>query len=127
MVKDYDSPVGMLGRYLFCVVVVAFFDPWLALILALLWPPLLLSGYWFSRRLRVRFRTAREANSALTSRIQETLQGIKVIKAYGAEVVVCPVAVEPDDPQSYYSVAERPRVESALAEDGMTGRPMLAR
>lgn len=81
------APIGMLGRYLFCVVVVAFFDPWLALILALLWPPLLLSGYWFSRRLRVRFRTAREANSALTSRIQETLQGIKVIKAYGAEAI----------------------------------------
>src|SRR5690606_36096979 len=26
---------------------------------------------------------------------------------YGAEVVVCPVAVEPDDPRSYYSVSER--------------------
>jgi len=81
------APIGMLGRYFFGVVVVAFFDPWLALILAALWPPLLLSGYWFSRRLRVRFRTAREANSALTSRIQETLQGIKVIKAYGAESI----------------------------------------
>lgn len=32
---------------------------------------------------------------------------IALLKAYGAEVVVCPVAVEPDDPQSYYSVAER--------------------
>jgi len=32
---------------------------------------------------------------------------ISLLKAYGAEVVVCPVAVEPDDPQSYYSVAER--------------------
>jgi ABC-type multidrug transport system fused ATPase/permease subunit len=38
------APIGMLGRYLFCVVVVVFFDPWLALILAALWPPLLLSG-----------------------------------------------------------------------------------
>jgi ABC-type multidrug transport system fused ATPase/permease subunit len=81
------APLGMLGRYLFGIVVVAFFDPWLAVILAALWPPLLLSGYWFSRRLRVRFRVAREANSALTSRIQETLQGIKVIKAYGAEAI----------------------------------------
>ena len=27
--------------------------------------------------------------------------------AYGAEVVVCPVAVAPDDPQSYYSTAKR--------------------
>ena len=32
---------------------------------------------------------------------------IHLLEAYGAEVVVCPVAVEPDDPQSYYSVAER--------------------
>jgi cystathionine beta-synthase len=30
-----------------------------------------------------------------------------LLRAYGAEVVVCPVAVAPDDPQSYYSVAER--------------------
>jgi cystathionine beta-synthase len=32
---------------------------------------------------------------------------IRLLEAYGAKVVVCPVAVEPDDPQSYYSVAER--------------------
>ncbi|MBA3400085.1 MAG: cystathionine beta-synthase [Acidimicrobiia bacterium] len=32
---------------------------------------------------------------------------IALLQAYGAEVVVCPVAVEPDDPQSYYKVAER--------------------
>ncbi|HMG39823.1 MAG TPA: cystathionine beta-synthase [Acidimicrobiales bacterium] len=32
---------------------------------------------------------------------------IKLLGAYGAEVVVCPVAVEPADPRSYYSVAER--------------------
>ena len=32
---------------------------------------------------------------------------ISLLKAYGAEVVVCPVAVAPEDPTSYYSVAER--------------------
>ncbi|MBM3744091.1 MAG: cystathionine beta-synthase [Actinobacteria bacterium] len=32
---------------------------------------------------------------------------INVMKAYGAEVVVCPYAVEPDDPKSYYSVSAR--------------------
>src|SRR4051794_28901656 len=32
---------------------------------------------------------------------------IHLLRAYGAEVVVCPVAVEPDDPTSYYSTAER--------------------
>jgi cystathionine beta-synthase len=32
---------------------------------------------------------------------------IDVLKAYGAEVVVCPTAVAPDDPRSYYRVADR--------------------
>jgi len=32
---------------------------------------------------------------------------IALLQAYGAEVVVCPVAVAPEDPRSYYSVAER--------------------
>jgi cystathionine beta-synthase len=30
-----------------------------------------------------------------------------VLRAYGAEVVVCPTAVAPDDPHSYYSVSDR--------------------
>lgn len=32
---------------------------------------------------------------------------VSLLRAYGSEVVVCPVAVPPDDPTSYYSVAER--------------------
>jgi cystathionine beta-synthase len=32
---------------------------------------------------------------------------VSLLRAYGAEVVVCPVAVPPDDPTSYYKVAER--------------------
>ena len=32
---------------------------------------------------------------------------VSFLRAYGAEVVVCPVAVPPEDPQSYYKVAER--------------------
>ena len=32
---------------------------------------------------------------------------ISLLRAYGAEVVVCPVAVAPEDPASYYSVAAR--------------------
>ncbi|MFK8025807.1 MAG: cystathionine beta-synthase [Ilumatobacter sp.] len=32
---------------------------------------------------------------------------VDLLRAYGAEVVVCDVAVAPDDPESYYSVAER--------------------
>ncbi len=32
---------------------------------------------------------------------------VSLLRAYGAEVVVCPVAVPPEDPTSYYKVAER--------------------
>ncbi|GAB2946797.1 cystathionine beta-synthase [Nonomuraea fastidiosa] len=32
---------------------------------------------------------------------------IAVLRAYGAEVVVCPTAVAPDHPESYYSVSDR--------------------
>ena len=36
---------------------------------------------------------------------------IDVLKAYGAEVVVCPTAVAPDHPDSYYNVSDRLSVE----------------
>lgn len=32
---------------------------------------------------------------------------ISLMRAYGAEVVVCPTAVEPEDPRSYYEVSDR--------------------
>ncbi len=34
-----------------------------------------------------------------------SVEKIDVLKAYGAEVVVCPTAVAPEDPRSYYEVA----------------------
>jgi cystathionine beta-synthase len=37
---------------------------------------------------------------------------INTLKAYGAEVVVCPTAVAPEDPRSYYSVSDRLARES---------------
>lgn len=79
------TPLFAGGRFVYSLAVVLAFDPRLALLLVLAWLPLLLVGFWVSRRLRTGFRTAREANSALTSRIQESLAGIKVIKAYGVE------------------------------------------
>jgi cystathionine beta-synthase len=32
---------------------------------------------------------------------------ISMLRAHGAEVVICPTAVEPDSPESYYSVSDR--------------------
>ena len=79
------EPLLFLGRYVVGLAVVAAFDPFLALVLALAVPPVLYLGYRFSGPLRRRFRVARERNSALTSRIQESVLGIRVIKACHAE------------------------------------------
>jgi cystathionine beta-synthase len=40
---------------------------------------------------------------------------LNVLRAYGAEVVVCPTAVEPEHPDSYYSVSDRLVRETAGA------------
>jgi cystathionine beta-synthase len=38
---------------------------------------------------------------------KQSREKINFLKALGAEVIVCPTAVEPDDPRSYYSVAKK--------------------
>ncbi len=38
---------------------------------------------------------------------KQSKEKIDLLKAMGAEVVVCPTAVEPEDPRSYYSVAKK--------------------
>ena len=42
-----------------------------------------------------------------TTSDKQSKEKIDILKALGAEVIVCPTNVEPDDPRSYYSVAER--------------------
>jgi ABC-type multidrug transport system fused ATPase/permease subunit len=79
------TPLFAGGRFVYSLAVVFVLEPRLALLLALAWLPLILVGFRVSHRLRAGFRAAREANSALTSRIQESVAGIKVIKAYGVE------------------------------------------
>src|SRR6266568_426968 len=49
---------------------------------------------------------------------------ITLLRAYGAEVVVCPTAVPRESPQSYYSVADRPR---DLASDRRPDHPLRRR
>jgi subfamily B ATP-binding cassette protein MsbA len=78
-------PVRAFGEGLFALGIVSLYRPGLALLLAAGWPVALVIGYRFSRALRVGFRSAREHNSALTSLTQQSLQGIRVIKSYGAE------------------------------------------
>jgi cystathionine beta-synthase len=42
-----------------------------------------------------------------TTSDKQSKEKIDILKAVGAEVIVCPTNVEPKDPRSYYSVAER--------------------
>jgi cystathionine beta-synthase len=42
-----------------------------------------------------------------TTTDKQSKEKIDILKAVGAEVIVCPTNVEPDDPKSYYSVARR--------------------
>jgi len=76
-----------LLTYVLAVAVLAAMDPVLGImalslaLLAIAW------GRWFSPRMRVQSQAAREASSDLTSRIQETFAGIRVVKAYGAESI----------------------------------------
>jgi cystathionine beta-synthase len=38
---------------------------------------------------------------------KQSREKIDLLKAFGAQVIVCPTAVEPEDPRSYYSVAKK--------------------
>ncbi|MBW2422468.1 MAG: ABC transporter ATP-binding protein, partial [Deltaproteobacteria bacterium] len=78
-------PIGPLWRAAWMLLFVWIFDWRLTLSLALLYLVSVALGRFYGPRLRHGFRRARELNSALTSRIQETLSGIKVVKAFGAE------------------------------------------
>ncbi len=42
-----------------------------------------------------------------TTNDKQSKEKVDILRALGAEVIVCPTAVAPDDPRSYYSVAER--------------------
>ncbi len=42
-----------------------------------------------------------------TTTDKQSKEKVDILKAVGAEVIVCPTNVEPEDPRSYYSVAKR--------------------
>src|SRR6187549_853654 len=42
-----------------------------------------------------------------TTTDKQSKEKIDALKAFGADVIVCPTDVEPDDPRSYYSVSTR--------------------
>jgi len=42
-----------------------------------------------------------------TTTDKQSKEKVDILKAFGAEVIVCPTNVEPEDPKSYYSVSKR--------------------
>jgi len=46
-----------------------------------------------------------------TTTDKQSKEKVDLLKALGAEVIVCPTAVEPEDPRSYYSVAKKLALE----------------
>ncbi len=81
----FFQPVRFAVTFLLAFATVTVLDPIFGVLLIAIWAPALWLGYRFSSPMRKSFRHAREANSALTSRIQEVVSGIQVIKSYGAE------------------------------------------
>ena len=61
------------------------FDPYLALLVLLAFVPSLLLMWYMTNKIRRLSRATREANSTLTSHIQESVQGTRVLKALVAE------------------------------------------
>src|SRR5438309_10792831 len=42
-----------------------------------------------------------------TTTDKQSKEKVDALRAFGADVIVCPTNVEPDDPRSYYSVSSR--------------------
>ena len=80
-------PIGPLFNIATGLVIGLLFDWRLPLLLLLLYACSYLLARRYTPHLRRGFRLARERNSALTSRIQEALAGVRVIKAFGAEAM----------------------------------------
>ena len=72
-------------RFFMGLAVVTAFSPMLGLVLLCSWFPLLWLGRRMSAPLRAGFKVARERNAALTSTIQESIEGIRTIKVNGLE------------------------------------------
>ncbi len=48
-----------------------------------------------------------------TTTDKQSKEKVDLLKALGAEVIVCPTAVEPEDPRSYYSRGEKTRARNS--------------
>ena len=79
------SPLRVLAWATFGIVVLLMFSPVLGFLLVAAAVPTIMLMRFYIPKVRVAATLSRECNSDLTSRIQETLAAIRVIKASGAE------------------------------------------
>lgn len=79
------DPFLMIMRFLIGLVVVFAFSPSLAILVVLTWVPMVILANKMSVKLRFGFKEARERNAALTSNIQESIDGIRTIKVNALE------------------------------------------
>ena len=79
------QPVILIGSFSFVLVVIAAFNLYLAALFAFALIPSLLFAKVITGSLRRRSKVSRLANSELTSHIQESIQGSKLLKALNAE------------------------------------------
>ncbi|MYD43023.1 MAG: ABC transporter ATP-binding protein [Gammaproteobacteria bacterium] len=79
------QPIILIGSFLFVLTVIAAFNLYLATLFLVASVPAALLAKFMTSKLRKLSRAARLANSALTSHIQESIQGSKLLKALNAE------------------------------------------
>ena len=82
------DPINMAWKLAFACFVLWLFNPLLGLICIAATVPIGAVVAWYTPRLQRFARLAREANSNLTSRIQESFAAIRVVKANQAEATV---------------------------------------
>ncbi len=103
------QPLVALGTFAIGFGALALLAPSYALAPLGVLPLVVLVGFVGARPLRARFRRAREAQSHLTSTIQETAAGIRAVKAYGNE----------DHVLRRFEGASREALHQALAARGL--------
>ena len=79
------QPIIAIAMLVLQLAVATLFSPYFALLMLVASAAVVAMALGLAPRLRIWSRAARRANAALFTRIQETFQGIRAIKAYGFE------------------------------------------
>ena len=62
-----------------------------------------------------------------TTTDKQSKEKVDALRAFGADVIVCPTDVDPEDPRSYYSVSSRLERETPNSLEGQPVRQPLQR